>query len=98
MAKKTAAQVIAASLKNLAHYSATIETTANLLKLDEVSKNDSLKVTLESTVRMATENRDSEIRKVFSRVAEKVGTNPEAVRTFALSIFPELKDTPTKSK
>lgn len=98
--KKSPAQIVANSLKNLSHYSATIETVSTvLLNLPEVKSNDSLRTTLESTVRMAVENRDSEIRKIFSRVSEKVGTNPDAIRTFALSIFPELtEDKPKQAK
>lgn len=89
--KKSVTQIILGALNSLASYSATIATTRTLLELDDVKKNDSLRVTLEATIRMATENRDSEVSKIFRRAAEKVGNNPEAVRDFALAMWPALQ-------
>lgn len=86
MAKKTDREIVVEALATLKSYNKTISQTQKFLS-DE-SLEDTLKATLQVTLRMATENRDSAVGTIFRRIAEHVGAEEKSIESFVLKIFP----------
>lgn len=90
MAKQTTTQIILASLKNLREYNVTIASAERILADKAYEKDTSLLTTMNVHLRMARENRDSCVGKIFRRVQDHVGSDEKALSAFVGKIFPSL--------
>lgn len=88
MAKQTSAQIILNALKNLGEYNTTIKSATRILADKAYETDKSLLATMEVHLRMAKENRDSCVGKIFRRVQEHVGSDEKALRQFVGKVFP----------
>lgn len=91
MAKKSDYAVVTDALAQVREYNQTIHNCIKFLKDEKIDA--SMKVTLEASQRMATENRDSAVGTIFRRAAEHVGGDEKSLTTFIQKVFaPVLLD------